>query len=84
MWISEMARAGVVMLEQRAMATPSRVPAACKTPQFTFLNSLHPVLLANPNSALREYIHSNRALQSIATLAIVPRDHARQVFAQKV
>ena len=76
-----MVRAGVVMFEQR----PPRAVflAACKAPHFTFLNSVHPVLLANPSSALRKQVYTNNPPLSIATLTIVCRYHARQVFAQK-
>jgi hypothetical protein len=87
MWITKMVRAGVVICGSHVQR-PLRAVflQRCSAPHFTFLNSLHPVSLANPSSALREPIHkmhSNCPPLSFATLAIVCRYHARQVFAQK-
>lgn len=60
----------IVQMPPRAVFLQLASCNACRAPHLTFLNSLHPVSLANPSSALREPIPSNRAPQSFATLAV--------------
>ena len=85
MWTSKMVRAGVVVCGSNVQR-PLRALflQRCSALHFTFVNSLHPVSLANPSSALRKPIHtirSNCPHLYIATFAVGSHYHARQVFA---
>ena len=60
----------IVQMPLRAVFLQLASCNACRAPHLTFLFSLHPVFLANPSSALREQVPSNRAPQSFATLAV--------------
>lgn len=77
-----MVRAGVVMLlEQCAKATPSRVPAALQRSTAHLPKQSSSGFLGKILPPFREQVHSNCPLLSIATFAIFRRYHARQVFA---